>query len=132
MAISIPNGKVMRSVEEGSFSPNSIFVVTVASLKHFLRTLLYDDIEQRHIGWYTTLEKARENVLNNTLDINEGGSYEYAVIEEIREGMYGDSMQVFYFKFNNESGKYEEVDKPDAPNCSLGYNFFTSCNYSIG
>lgn len=63
------------------------------------------------VGYYTSKEKAFETVLNNYGDIWET-CYDYAVIEEVEEGLYPCSMTRWFFKFNSKLDKYEEIKEP--------------------
>ncbi|MCK9442850.1 MAG: hypothetical protein M0Q13_15685 [Methanothrix sp.] len=84
---------------------------------------LYD----RCWGYFFDLEIAKNQVKNNSLDIAEDGYYNYAVIEKVHEGIlpvfYGiDEIQ--WFKYNKNSDKYEDCNKPKWSN--------TTASWSIG
>jgi hypothetical protein len=61
---------------------NKIYTVTTLFFKEgqFIR--------QRTPGWYTTLERAKECIEENWGDIYEHAYYNYALIEELGEGLY--------------------------------------------
>lgn len=72
----------------------------------------------RCFGWYADYETAEECVINNETDIWEG-YYNHAVIEKTYEGLYGTSYSLGeehgqdWFKFNNETEKYEHIETPE-------------------
>lgn len=62
----------------------------------------------RTVGWYKDLSIAEKVVESNACDINEG-YYDWALIEEVPEGLYPFStfnLRKLY-NFNKEKGKYE-------------------------
>lgn len=67
--------------------------------------------EYRTVGYYPTLEEAREAVETNACDIYEAGYYPYAMIEDVKPGLYGsaDSHPIF---FEWKIDGYKEVERP--------------------
>lgn len=74
--------------------------------------------DSRCFGWYSDYDTAEECVINNKTDIWEG-YYNYAVIEKSYEGLYGTSYSLgeehgqVWFEFNEETGKYDKIEKPE-------------------
>ena len=65
----------------------------------------------RCVGYYTKWFKAIKAVENNNFDLNEAGYYPYAVIENVKEGIYQYDFKPLWFKFNDKTEKYEKIDK---------------------
>ena len=75
----------------------------------------------RAVGWYPTLEEAKETVINNSCDIQEL-LYTYAVIEEVGPHLYPDIKTEVWFEWKD--GKFCPIDKPQ--------EFWGLCNWSMG
>lgn len=65
----------------------------------------------RCVGYYTKKEDAIYSVENNVCDIFEA-TYNYAVIEEIAEGLYEVDVEPIFFKYNMKKERYERCKKP--------------------
>lgn len=79
---------------------------------YFITSVAEDD--SRCVGYVTSLEEAKDIVENNRYDLNEAGCYPYAVIENIPAGIYHYDFEPLWFKFNDETEKYDEIDfSPD-------------------
>lgn len=65
----------------------------------------------RSVGWRPTLEMAVETVETNMCDIWET-CYNYACIEQLDYGLYPWAEERWFYKYNRETGKYEEIDEP--------------------
>ena len=63
-------------------------------------------------GWYHNKKIAWEAVTENTCDIWET-CYDYALIEEVEEGLYPSSHTRWLFHYNGETGHYDEIDEPE-------------------
>lgn len=63
-------------------------------------------------GWYDNYDDAFISVSGNSCDINEF-CYQYALIEEVGEGLYNPAINRWWFEFNPETGKYIEIKEPD-------------------
>ena len=71
------------------------------------------DIESMEcVGYYQDFDYAKDTLVTNQLDINET-IYNYAMIEEIRNGLYADNVRRWWFKFDYEKGIYEECEAPE-------------------
>lgn len=70
------------------------------------------------IGYYDKLEKAERVVKDNICDINDGGVYDYALIEKIKKNSLhpratdNDNKEVYYFKFNCDKKRFERCNNP--------------------
>ena len=67
--------------------------------------------DTRSVGWRPTLELAVETVETNMCDIWEY-CYDYACIEELDYGLYPISRERWFYKYNQKTGRYEEIDEP--------------------
>lgn len=64
-------------------------------------------------GWYFTFKDAYRAVTENMCDIWEH-CYDYALIEEVEEGLYPSSTTRWFFKFNKEMMMYEPIEEPES------------------
>ena len=67
---------------------------------------------ERLVGYYTDKDVAFNAVINNSCDINET-CHDYALIEEVEEGLYNAAMHRHLFKYNHDKNKYEQIEEPD-------------------
>lgn len=67
--------------------------------------------DTRSVGWRPTLEMAVETVEKNMCDIWEY-CYDYACIEELDYSLYPWANNRWFYKYNRETGRYEEIDEP--------------------
>lgn len=67
--------------------------------------------DTRSVGWRPTFEMAEETVKTNMCDIWEF-CYDYACIEEIDYGLYPWANNRWFYKYNRQTGYYEEIDEP--------------------
>ncbi len=82
---------------------------------------------QRMWGWYSNFEDAEKAVLENHTDIFEHNYYDLAVIEEMREGVMGMALRVWWYKatYTEERGHDPLVEKIVPPAWTDG--FFNFC-----
>lgn len=68
----------------------------------YLVTLVKDEFlrETRCPGYFNTLQDAELAIIHNDYDIHEE-SYQYAIIEELPEGLYQSCKQIWYIWKNN-------------------------------
>ena len=66
---------------------------------------------RRSVGFRWTLEDAIDTVESNMCDIWEY-SYDYACIEELNGALYPWADERWFFKFNTETKRYEQIDEP--------------------
>ena len=84
---------------------DNIYVVTV--IENF-KTRSH----RRTVGFYFDEKKAIENVKDNSCDIEEC-LYDWAVIEEMPAGFYICPTKEMWFKWNEDTKKYEKCEKPE-------------------
>lgn len=79
----------------------------------------------RHIGYYFSKAKAFDIVKRNEFRIDEG-HYHYAIIGEVREGLYQGTTynHRWFFKFNSATNMYEEIPEPA--------EYRKCCGFTIG
>jgi hypothetical protein len=66
----------------------------------------------RTFGFFTSFEKADSVVRGNQTDLWER-LYDYAIIEEYDEGLYGWTTYREFYKYNIEEDIYEPIDEPN-------------------
>lgn len=92
---------------------NKIYVVMVMSSLSWDEQIKGIDFgSERIVGWYSDYKDAYEAVLNNACDIWET-CYDYALLEEIEEGLYHPASSRWWFKHNLEENRYEEIPEPE-------------------
>ena len=66
----------------------------------------------RCVGWFSKFEYAENEILSNTCDMYEG-CYRYAIIEKIKEGMYGSIgiPEIVFYEWDKELGCYLKLDE---------------------
>lgn len=88
------------------FGEQSIFTVTT------LRGALA--AHHRCVGFFYTLEEAKEAVENNDLDIAEEGYYIFCVIEEKQVGVYNfDNVNEWWYRWHGDK-MYHSCEKPES------------------
>lgn len=63
------------------------------------------------MGYFQDKNRAFEAVIHNEEDIWET-CYNYAIIEEVEEGIYPPTFERWFFKFNTEAKEYELIQEP--------------------
>lgn len=92
---------------------NKIYVVMVmTSLSWDEQIKEIDFGSERVVGWYSNYKDAYEDVANNACDIWEA-YYQYALLEELEEGLYCPVQNRWWFKYNQEKDGYEEISEPE-------------------
>ena len=64
------------------------------------------------VGFYTNFKQADSRVKENACDINET-CYDYAIIEEVKEGLYQYPRKRWLYKYNKDNNEYEKIEEPD-------------------
>ncbi len=67
--------------------------------------------DRRTVGYVSKIEDAKYALENNVFDIYEF-FYNYAVIENIKEGIYQYDEKPLWYKWNKEKGGYEPCETP--------------------
>ena len=95
-------------------------IYTVSTFESFEKRF-----QPRTPGYYFNLEDAISCVTKNKGDIWEG-IYDYAVIEEVRSGLYPSVYRKWWYKWDNEECKYIEFDFTNASkDLSKDFEFFS-------
>ena len=89
---------------------DKIYTVTTIEKLDQTNDLYTDTGYTRTIGWYTKEDRAKSIVIRNGCDMNET-IYDYAVVEELGEGLYPNASQRWLFKFNRSTRMYEEIEE---------------------
>lgn len=89
-------------------------IYTITTLDRLVKTEFgFPDFgNTRTVGWVGNLEIAKEIVVNNYGDIWEY-SYDYAVIEEVEEGLYPLCKDRWFYQYNEELKQYVPIQEPD-------------------
>ena len=91
------------------------------------------DAQSRCVGWFKSVEDAEKAVKENKMDFSESGSYKYAVIEKVEEGVYpfSSSDEQKWYKVEveqNENG----IDDILYKECDVPIEYKNISNFSIG
>lgn len=106
----------------GGVIMNSIYTITTMTKLEQTQLGLPNFGSTRTVAWYNTFDNAEETVVCNNGDIRET-CYQYAVIEEMEEGLYPISKQRWFYKYNIESDEYEEINEPEWMNPYINISF---------
>jgi len=68
----------------------------------------------RTVGYFRTLQEAKDCIAQNWGDIYEDGYYPYAVIEGVEPGLYPTTLDSIWYKWEGdfETGGYKTIEKP--------------------
>lgn len=72
----------------------------------------YDIGDCHTFGYFDTYDKAVSRLHNNTYDIHED-VYDYAIIEEVGQGLYPDAKNRKFFKYDKERDGFFEIEEPE-------------------
>lgn len=88
--------------------------MTMTKLEQDEKTKFPDFGSSSIVGYYFDMDKAFDAVKENAYDINET-CYDYALIEEIKEGLYqsASSDSRWFFKYNKNKDGYDQIEEPD-------------------
>ena len=76
----------------------------------------------RCVGYVSKLKDAINIVESNAYDLWEAGYYPYAVIENVKEGIYQYDQNPLWFTYNEEKDTYEKSKRPSfIPNNHVGF-----------
>jgi len=87
----------------------------------FLVTTIRPFVEAgtRCVGFFHTLEEAKDVVIYNRGDINEDNYYPYCVIEEVEAGLYRPAIKEYWYKWSKiyktadiVQTQYTPIEKP--------------------
>ena len=79
--------------------------------------------DMRTFGYFDNLETSKQALNENWCDMHEG-LYEFAVIENIGQGIHSHAKEIAWFRWDDEKWGFFEIQKSE---CTEGY-----CNYALG
>ena len=79
---------------------------------YFITTVDSRKDDTRCVGYFKEFEKAEKIVLENGYDIWET-CYDYAVIENIPEGIYNYDFHPTWYKYHKLAGGYVKCEQPE-------------------
>ena len=101
---------------------SNIFTVTVIDIA-FDNTRTDD---KRCLGFFHAYIGAKNSIEKNIGEMHEC-KYDYAVIEEVKEGIWQQTLSETWYSWNYEDEKWAQCKKP------LKYReFMTTCNFGMG
>ena len=90
------------------------FVATIKDID--TKTNSFDNTpDKRVVGYFLNLETAKKSIEENWCDLYEDGLYKYAVIEDVKPGLYQsvNSKPIFYKWVGDvDSGGYKRIKRP--------------------
>lgn len=98
-----------------------IYCVYVCAIPSWEKT-----VGSRVWGWFSTFEKAEDIILNNRADVFEC-SYDYACVEEVKEGFVSAHKVMQWYKAVYKDGLPPVISKCDTPE-----DFKNTVNFSMG
>lgn len=88
---------------------------------YFITTVDSKDGDMRCVGYYSTFEAAEEAVLDNACDIWET-CYDYAVIENVEEGLYQYDQNPVWYKWDDLNEEYARMEgRPEQYKNQVGF-----------
>jgi len=81
------------------------------TVMYFITMVRKDFSTMECVGYYQDFDWAKDTLVTNQLDINET-IYDYAMIEEIRNGLYPEARR-WWFKFEYTKGIYQNCETPE-------------------
>lgn len=93
---------------------NIYVIMTMTKLEQDEKTKFPDFGSSSIVGYYFDKDKAFDAVKENACDINET-CYDYALIEEIKEGLYQPAFSDcrWLFKYDKDRDRYNPMDEPE-------------------
>lgn len=83
----------------------------------------YDIGDCRTVGYFDNYNNAALRLHNNACDLYED-IYDYAIIEEVEQGLYPNVKSRKFFKYDKEQDGFFEIEEPE--------QLKQFCNFSIG
>lgn len=83
----------------------------------------FDNGDQYTVGYLDNYKDCKSVLQTNKCDLHEG-CYDYAVIEDISEGIYQYAKQRWFFKYDPDKNGYFEIDEPEC--------FKHLCGFAMG
>jgi hypothetical protein len=73
----------------------------------------FSEIKSRCWGWFKKQEDAIKYTKLNVTDMAEDGYYNYAVIEEIQEGILQLALNELWLQIGEDKNSFKECEKPE-------------------
>lgn len=75
------------------------------------------NLGERNLGWYRTMQEARDSLKMNAeviADVGRNGvaRYQYALIESVEPGIYPVNSQAEWYRFNSDTSSYAKIKTP--------------------
>lgn len=86
-------------------------IMCTTKLEQDPKTKFPDFGSERIMGWYEDKDTAFERVRENACDINET-CYNYAIVEEVKQGLYPCSMNRWFFEYKKDKDEYVQIEQP--------------------
>lgn len=88
---------------------------------YFITTIDSKDNDIRCVGYFKNFEKAEKAVLDNACDIWET-CYDYAVIENVEEGLYQYDQNSVWYKWDDLDEEYKRIKgRPEQYKNQVGF-----------
>lgn len=94
---------------------NDIIIFTITTIRHLMA-------DMRSVGYTTNYYDAAIQVMENACDISEEGFYRYAVIEEVKPGIYTFPRKEYWFFWNKDTEAYSPCEKPEKFRQIVGFS----------
>lgn len=78
--------------------------------------------DRRCLGWFNNIDEAKTSIKDHAKDMNNDGTYNYAIIEEMPTGILVQDTNRLLYKWNGSD--FEEIHIPT--------ELEHSCNFGIG
>lgn len=102
----------MSEINKQNKKPIKIYVINTMTKLEKDQNGFPDFGSERIVGFYKEFKDAEDAVVNNICDIYET-IYNYALIEEVEEGLYNSSLNRWFYKYNKEKDEYEKIEEPE-------------------
>jgi len=88
-----------------------MYFINIVNIYNETQSSKYIEYHALCVGYYAQLEDAIQAITNNSDNIHKS-IYNYAVIEQIDQGIHIERQKEIWFKWNDEYKHYEPADKP--------------------
>lgn len=93
--------------------PARIYTITTLERLETDDLGLLDHGDTRCVGWFSDIDEARHAVTCNLGDMNEAGSYKFALIECMSEGLYPSGLERELYQFDTTHNTYVRTEEPE-------------------
>lgn len=89
-----------------------IYLITTFAISSLPNSNTYNElVRYRTVGFFDSKKDAFKILYGNCWDLWEAGYYPYAVIEEVKEGLYLPSISHWFFEYDREKDGYIETEE---------------------